>query len=61
MTRTDRILRLARLRGDRLAVAVTEHDRTYVREPADHYVFSAPIARYRRWTEAELRAAWGDR
>ena len=61
MTRTDRLLPLARERGDRLAVAVLEHDRRYVPEPADHYVFKAPVNRYRHATESKLRYAWGDR
>lgn len=43
MTRTERLLRLAKLRGDRLAIILLETRRS------------------REWTEAELRAAWGDR
>jgi hypothetical protein len=61
MTRTDRLIRNATVRDDRLAIATLTHDRRYVPEPADHYVFRAPVNRYRHATESELRLAWGDR
>ncbi len=44
--RTERLLRLARLRGDRLAVATLETQLRW---------------RIGEWTESELRAVWGDR
>ena len=64
MTRTDRLLRLAKLRGDRAAVAIL----------MGHIVGGKALPIYQAtkvaerfeanridWTEAELRAAWGDR
>lgn len=63
MTRTERLLRLAKLRGDRAAELIigpaipTSGVIMCVRcnEPARDCRHSP------RWTEAELRAAWGDR
>lgn len=52
MTRTERLLRLARLRGDRAAVAILEKDTHQWRYVACRV---SPV------TETELRAAWGDR
>ena len=74
MTRTERLLRLAVLRGDRAAVAIIEGAPW---EECPHHAQSDPHRSYgwvcefgcgafiadapNRWTEAELRAAWGDR
>lgn len=44
MTRTERLLRLARMRGDRAAIAILE---------------GRLRKSWREWTEAELREAWG--
>jgi len=68
MTRTERLLRLARLRGDRLAIA-TLH-RQWIKEHPDYdhsrdHQLGTPPDVHRPGdgceTEAELRAAWGDR
>ena len=48
MERLNRILRLARLRNDKAAIAILE---TRI----------AGMWRRAGWTETELRAAWGDR
>ena len=60
MTRTERLLRLARLRGDRLAIATLETARTMAIVRSDDWTLTKAewIA---KWSEAELRAAWGDR
>ena len=54
-SRQDRILRLAKLRGDRAAVAIIEA------KPSDISNDRRIRAVLSGWTEAELRAAWGDR
>ena len=54
MTRTERLLRLARLRGDRAAELIMS------REPRKPDT-CPPVPHWHKWTEAELRAAWGDR
>ena len=48
MERAQRLLRLAKLRGDKAAIAILE---TRI----------AGMWRRAGWTESELRAAWGDR
>ena len=63
MNRTERLLRLARLRGDRAAVAIIETRR----EPQCADCAEGPHALmgrthpYQPATESELRALWGDR
>jgi hypothetical protein len=65
MTRTERIRRLAQLRGDKAALAIME-GQTLARslrrslESADRDVIDYTYRQY-GWTESELRAAWGDR
>jgi len=64
MTRTERLLRLARLRGDRAAVAILE-----ARKPLSYHdsvcgcgsKHGDGYVRVSRPTETELRALWGDR
>ena len=67
MERLNRILRLARLRDDKAAIAIIEGRMWHYRMqmlypprilPKSSYVGSDDFA---RWTESELRAAWGDR
>ena len=53
MTRTERLLRLARQRGDLLAVATLEERQRHDRIRRERH--------WRDWTEAELREAWGNR
>ena len=66
MTRTERLLRLARQRGDLLAVATLEtaahlRSRTQIvmRLYAPHCTRCIRPVPYIHWTEAELREAWG--
>ena len=74
MTRTERLLRLARLRGDRLAIATLEgpcaRSRSHVVgafATASTVIVTALTTGTVRCSavateaEAELRAAWGDR
>ena len=62
MTRTERLLRLARQRGDRAAELILRHpvqvDNRLTRIPPCRCDEYTPTL---KWTEAELRAAWGDR
>lgn len=57
MTRTERLLRLARLRGDRLAVATLETHMAY--RALRTATLRAAVVLRQDWTEAELREAWG--
>ena len=69
MTRTERLLRLARQRGDLLAVAVLESGSCdHCAEPGEFVYgahrlcaghWNALRQPFRAWTEAELREAWG--
>lgn len=70
MTRTERLLRLARLRGDRAAELILCRDNDQQDGWCvvhDGGVFDGDgnqcsVHRDNRaWTETELRAAWGDR
>ena len=68
MTRSERILRLARLRGDRAAeLIIYAGTCDHCMEPGDyvygmHRLCERHWRQFRQpWTEAELRAAWGDR
>ena len=66
MTRTERLLRLARQRGDRAAELILIGDPAWCNRHRcweDVDGVSATVHRRSRtqWTEAELRAAWGDR
>ena len=64
MTRTERLLRLAQLRGDRAAVAILMGHIVGGKALPIYHATKAG-ERWQReqhaWTEAELRAAWGDR
>jgi hypothetical protein len=55
MTRRDRIIRLAKLRGDKAALAIMEARRE------EHQCDEVCIARARALSETERRAMWGDR
>jgi hypothetical protein len=65
MERLQRLLRLARLRGDRVAIAILETRLYGVKwTPKGIYETTLTIGtetyRWRStWTEAELREAWG--
>ena len=67
MTRTERLLRLARLRGDRAAelilTPVHKHYFTWIHRVGGLWAECLCGERQlmESWTEAELRAAWGDR
>ena len=67
MERLRRTLRLARLRNDRLAIAVLEgrmaHDRMNMMYPPRDVRRSAYVGGddFAQWTETEMRAMWGDR
>lgn len=71
MTRTERLLRLARLRGDRAAELIVEGATEATCQgchscgwgdtfpcPSQTLVWWATTGLH-RWTEAELREAWG--
>ena len=56
MERLQRLLRLARLRGDRVAIAILET------QLYDTLSYNIPAkSNGVKWTEAELRMMWGDR
>ena len=61
MTRTERLLRLARIRGDRLAIATLETDLQWRARisMADRHL--RMMLDQKMMTETELRALWGDR
>ena len=54
-SRRDRIIRLAKLRDDKAALAIMEAD---AKERADKLIVREVMANL---TESELRALWGDR
>ena len=54
MTRTERLLRLARQRGDRAAELIVEGKGKYTIT-----IRNTHLDRWANWTEAELREAWG--
>jgi len=56
MERLQRLLRLARLRGDRVAIAILE---TQLYDILSHNIPAKSNGV--KWTEAELRMMWGDR
>lgn len=57
MERLQRLLRLAKIRGDRLAIAVLETRIASKKiKPVDEWAML-----FMGWTEAEMRLAWGDR
>jgi hypothetical protein len=58
MTRRDRIIRLAKLRGDKAALAIAEGPKEAWE---DSYKRHAHELRLAQATESELRAMWGDR
>lgn len=66
-SRRDRIIRLAKLRGDKAALAIMEGERPDPIAKLDDWTMSA-IKWVAYWnekvpslTESELRALWGDR
>lgn len=63
MTRTERLLRLARLRGDRAAELILTHVHRWLWRPDDVGLWASCRCGERQlmaaWTEAELREAWG--
>jgi hypothetical protein len=61
MTRTERLLRIARLREDRLAIAVLESGIVADERERDRQSRMRRVSGLTGETEAELRAAWGDR
>ena len=66
MTRTERLLRLARERGDLAAVAILETRLQYFARVAMNdrrisLVLAVKFFPNLGWSEAEMRAAWGDR
>jgi hypothetical protein len=63
-SRRDRIIRLAKLRGDRAALAIMDEQGRRRRAMVDVAVLVANGATPSEavdWTESELRALWGDR
>lgn len=66
MNRSERIIRLAKLRGDKAALSilgVSEREAIHARSliAIDKYVRTKEFALRHPWTESELRSAWGDR
>jgi hypothetical protein len=65
-SRRDRIIKLAKLRGDKAALAIMgEAEREAIHARAlrsiDRWVRTPEFTERYPWTESELRALWGDR